>query len=111
VIAALLVLAAAYHASAAAFPSLGVSGMRWRHVLFIAIDLAAAALLIFRPRGATIAIAALTVQQLYSHGSYGWLLWRTEGRVDWISLGVMVVLPIALVLLATRSHRRNHDES
>ena len=76
--------------------------MRWRHLLFIAIDLAAAALVLYRPRGATIAIAALTAQQLYSHGSYAWLLWRKEGRVDWISVGVIVVLPIAFVLLATR---------
>ncbi|PYX93514.1 MAG: hypothetical protein DMG67_04000 [Acidobacteria bacterium] len=41
----------------------------------------------------------LTIQALYSHGTHAWKWWHLEHRVDWLSLGVIVALPIMLIVV------------
>jgi hypothetical protein len=100
------VVAAGFHVVALAAPGVDIPTPAWRHALFVAINLGAAAGMIFRPRGFALAFAVLTAQQLYSHG-------RTlvsalaEGRVDWPSVAVLVAMPVALVLLARERQSRH----
>jgi hypothetical protein len=71
-----------------------------RHHVFVAINALAAVGLVWRPRGFAIPFAALTAQQLVSHG--GDLL----RRFDRASLGVVILLPITLALLVVDEWRR-----
>jgi hypothetical protein len=70
-----------------------------RHAAFVAINCGVVAGLLFRPRGFVAAFGALTVQQIYSHGLDLWQAWATAGRIDWMSLAVLVVMPGTLVAL------------
>jgi hypothetical protein len=93
------VLAAGYHALAIIAPSLGIEGAIWRHALFIGVNLLCAALVLRRPPWFVFAVAALTLQQLQSHGSHLMRLWAAEGRIHWLSLAPITLLPVTLALL------------
>ena len=99
VCATVFLLAAIYHLVAAAAPALGIRGEQWRHVLFVGIDLTFAWLLLRRPWWLAFPFALLTLHSLRSHGRGAWNQWQTAGRVDWISVGVVVVLPVILALV------------
>ena len=114
-LAAIFACAAAYHLVASfgsgALSALasGTEDSRARHLTFAAINALVAVLMIRRPPGFAIAFALLCGQQLASHGAdlvraFG------EGRVDWTSLGVVVVMPLglALLLVDARSRARRH---
>jgi hypothetical protein len=88
-----------YHLVAVAAPGLGIRGDDWRHVLFVGIDLTFAWLLLRRPWWLAFPFALLTLHSLRSHGRGAWNQWQTAGRVDWISVGVVVVLPVILALV------------
>jgi len=92
-------IAALYHLAAVAAPSLGIRGTHWRHVLFVGIDVTFAWLLLRRPWWLAIPFALLTLYSLRSHGQGAWNQWQKAGRVDWIGIGVVVVLPLILALL------------
>jgi hypothetical protein len=96
--------AAAFHAVAIFSPQIDIPSPAWRHAVFVAINLAVAAGIIFRPRGFALAFAALTAQQVYSHGVTLVGVWRRETRVDWPSVVVLVAMPLVLALLARPRH-------
>ena len=91
--------AAAYHLLAVMAPTIGILGPRWRHALFVAIDIAFAGLLLQRPLWLVVPFTILTIQALYSHGTHAWTWWHLEHRVDWLSLGVIDALPIMLIVV------------
>lgn len=92
--------AAVFHALAIAVPSIAEPSPAWRHGLFVLVNSAVAAGLARRPAWFAPLFAALTVQQLYSHGISGWHAWVREQRLDWASLLVVIALPpIAVMLL------------
>ena len=93
---------AVYHAVGLARPAWTEPAPAWRHALFVAVNAAAAAgLLRYRP-AFLLPFAGLVLQQVWSHGRYGWLVWRAQGRVDWASVAVLVFMPFLLVLLVRR---------
>lgn len=92
-------VAALFHLAALIAPGLGDSSPPWRHLLFAAINVAAAVGMLRRPRGFAIAFAILCAQQIYSHGTALVAAWRVEHRMDWASAIVLVTMPIALALL------------
>jgi hypothetical protein len=47
-----------------------------------------------RPKYFVYIFLVLTVQQFYSHGSYFFSQWFDYNKVDWISLFLLVFLPI-----------------
>jgi hypothetical protein len=97
---ALLFLAAAtYHLLGWLVPAAGIPGLPWRHALFVAIDSIVAILLLRPQRWLVLPFALLTLQLLYSHGSDTWRLWHMERRVAWISVGVVVMMPIMLAVI------------
>ena len=85
-------LAALFHLAAVVAPSIAEPSPPWRHALFAAINAAAAAGMLKRPRAFVFAFAALTAQQLYSHGTYGVDVWRREARIDWASVVVVIAM-------------------
>jgi hypothetical protein len=102
----IFVAAAAYHLLALA-PGFSIPGTHWRHALFVAIDFLFAGLLLLRPRWLVFPFLVLTVHSLYSHGSHAWMWWRSERRVDWLSLGVVIIMPIMLAVLIVERRKRN----
>ncbi len=109
VIAVVFVAAAIFHATAIAIPSIAGGVGPARHAAFVAINMACAVVFVRRPRGAAWVFAVLVVQQMFSHGSDAWHAWR-EGRVDVVSLVVLVVMPAALFLLARTPREAREQE-
>jgi len=91
--------AAIYHALAIFTPSLDLTGDPLRHGVFILVGLAGVPLLLARPPWVVLAFSALTVQQIMSHGLRATRWWLEQGRVDWQSLLVLVIMPMTLVVL------------
>lgn len=94
-----LILASAYHGAALLVSTIDPTSSPLRHGMFMTLDLAFGAGLWFRPRGFFWVFAALTVQQLHSHGRALFRVLSEEQRVDWASVAVLVGLPIMLWLL------------
>lgn len=95
---------ASFWGIAAAYHFVGIFGKvnedpPWRHTLFVGIDLLFAYGLLKRPRYFSSLFLLLMVQQYYTHGAKLLNKWEKQARVDWASLGVLVVLPIVLVFL------------
>jgi hypothetical protein len=100
--------AAAYHVFGLVRPDLVVPSPPWRHALFVAINAGLATALVARVRGLVFIILALTLQQIYSHGTYAYEVWLAERRLDWASVVVLLGLPALLlaVLAEDRSRAR-----
>jgi hypothetical protein len=99
----LFLLFALGFAGAAAFHAVAVVARidatpRWRHGLFVAIDLALAGLMIRRPRWFVWVFALLLVQQAWSHGT-SLVAHARAGGVDVASVVTLVALPVVLILL------------
>jgi hypothetical protein len=96
------VAAALFHAVAAVRPDIGEPSPVWRHLLFVGINAGCAAGFVWpvRPlRTFIVGFGVLVAQQIYSHGTYAVACWRAEGRVDWASLVVLLMMPLAFGLL------------
>ena len=93
------VLGALYHAVAALMPELGIYGPRWRHGLFVGVDLFTAWYFLRRPLWLLPAYVALVVQQFNGHGRYLVTLWQAEHRIHWLALVSPIGLTFGLVLL------------
>ncbi len=94
--------AAVYHAAGLLRPSWAEPAPPWRHALFVAVNALAAAGVLRWRRAWLPGYVALAAQQLWSHGRYGLTVWRSEGRIDWASVGVLVFMPLLLAVLANR---------
>jgi hypothetical protein len=92
-------------------PDLAEPSPPWRHAVFAAVNLSAAAGALFRPRGFVLAFALLTAQQLYSHGTYAADVWRDERRIDWASVVVLAGMPVALALFVADARARRASQA
>ncbi len=100
-------VAGLYHLAAVLLPGVGIRGSVVRHIAFVFIDLACAILLVRRPRWFALAFACLTIQQLLGHGRRAWATWEQASQLDWISLGVLVLMPVVLAMLVFEArHQR-----
>jgi hypothetical protein len=79
----------------------------WRNGLFVIINLFCFYGLLKRPGYFVYLFGILLLQQVYSHGGDLLNLWSTHKQVDWLSLGVIIYMPLVFVLLVvdTRSKR------
>jgi hypothetical protein len=105
---------AALSAGAAAYHVAGVAGQipsdgspLWRHALFVAIDLLGAWYLIRRPIALLPAFVVVVCQQYLSHGSRAMRWWNEFARIDTLSIGTLVMLTVALVLLMLDARDRS----
>jgi hypothetical protein len=110
-IAAAFVVAAGVHVVALVRTDAHDGSPPWRHALFAAIDLAVAAGVARRPRAFWVAFAALTLQQLHSHGGEALRSWRDAERVDWASIVVVVGMPIVLAMLIRDARARSPKQT
>ena len=104
---------AAIFAGAAVYHMVGATGIAfhnvppWRHAVWVPINgLMAWAFWLARP-WLIAPLAAITAWSFYSHGWLAFLEWRETGHFDWLSLGVIVVLPVMLAraICDARSNR------
>lgn len=72
-----------------------------RHALFVMIDMYCIYGFVFRPRYFNLFFSVLTIQQIYTHGSQLAMLWSLEHRIHWISLAVIILIPLGLAKLIT----------
>lgn len=106
--AAAMAAAAVYHLAALLSPPFNAYAYApgypaWRHILFIAINLTGAALLLARPRWLPFAFAPLAIWTAYSHG---WLVVRsggTPGIIDLASIAGTITI-LAGLTYSVRRH-------
>ena len=71
----------------------------WRHGLFAAVSLCCFYGFYRRPKYFVYFFGLLLIQQFYSHGFSMVNLWVEKGQVDWISVVLLMLLPVALLFL------------
>ena len=99
IVSVLAVFAAGFHLAAGLFPDLDIGGSRWRHGLFVIIDLALSHFVRRRPVWFLPVFAILALQQLYSHGNSVISSWSRSHEPTWLSLGVCIVILLTLGML------------
>jgi hypothetical protein len=77
----------------------------WRHAIFVGINAICIYGLLKRPNWFIWFVAALTLQQWYSHGSYIIDLWQKQHIIHWISVADILLLPVLFILL--RADKKN----
>jgi hypothetical protein len=70
-----------------------------RHAVFVLINGICIYGIVKRPKWFIGCIGLLTIQQWYSHGTYAIAVWQTLHKIDWISVGVILLMPILFILL------------
>jgi hypothetical protein len=81
------------------------------HAAFTSIDIVTAFLLLLRPDWFTYAFAALTLQQIYSHGMEALNAWRATATTDYVSLCIIVLMPGLFILLVYDTAMRKRRTS
>jgi hypothetical protein len=71
----------------------------WKHLIFVVIDLFFVYGLHKRTKYFIYIFAIFLLQQYFSHGNYLLLLWQEKHKVHWISLFILIILPIVLICL------------
>jgi hypothetical protein len=103
-----LLCAAVYHFVASVHPAIEravygagyVPGFpRWRHLVWVGIDVSLAGLLLWRPRWLIWLWIVLVVEQLHGHGGNAWRLWVQSGGISWIDIAVLIIECSILLLL------------
>jgi hypothetical protein len=93
-VAALSACTAIYH-GAALFIHVDNSPL-WRHAFFCCLSLAGIYFFLKRPSWLIYPMIILTLQQLYSHGTYCWMKYTVDHSIHWLSVADIVLLPIII---------------
>lgn len=88
-----------YHAIGIFYPP--DSSPYWRHAIFVIVNGICLYGIVKRPIWFTWFVGILTIQQWYSHGSFALELWKKQHIIDWISIGVLIFMPVFFLLLLT----------
>ncbi|MBY0517996.1 MAG: hypothetical protein K2P81_13895 [Bacteriovoracaceae bacterium] len=91
-------LGSAYHVLALLIPNFGEPSPTWRHLLFLLIGLVMTALAYKNKKAFKWALSLLSIQQIYSHGSYLIEVWKIENRIDYWSVITLVAFPLMMVM-------------
>ena len=111
-IAALLAFAAAvYHLIGLFYPVNAAPA--WRHLLFVFIDSLCAYGLIKRPKYFVYFFFLFLVQQFYTHGGRLLSEWNDYHRIDWISISVLIFMPVVFfnLILELKDKRSGNQNS
>ena len=79
----------------------------WRHAIFVAVTALCIYGVLKRPRWFIWFTGILTVQQWYSHGSYALEFWQKQHSIHWISMGVIVFMPLLFIVLLLEKRSTN----
>jgi len=88
----LSIVVALYHVIGIFYPI--NSSPPWRHFSFTCVSLFCSYGFAKRPKYFIYFFFLLLVQQYYSHGGYLLSQWFDYGKIDWISLVLLLLLPI-----------------
>lgn len=88
------VFSAAYHLVGLIWPAWVEPSPAVRHGVFVALNGLMAFGVFRRTSWVSKALLILVIQQIYSHGTYGWKVWIEESRIDWASVLVLLFLPL-----------------
>ena len=102
--------AAVFHTIGAFTPSLRPDTAQNRHIIFIFINALSFYFVLRRPFLAIPYFALLTLQQIYSHGSHLLGVWQEQNQIDWIDVGVIILLPLIFVLVTRDVLKRRRRE-
>jgi hypothetical protein len=96
--------AAIYHLAAMLIPRFAAAAYPsgyplWRHLLFIAINVSMAWLLLKQVRWVVWLVALMTIQIYSGHGRLAWTMWTRESRVAWVDLLTTIGASVFLLLL------------
>lgn len=106
IIAAVLTfIALLYHVKGFFYPTSETPA--WRHAIFVGINSICIYGLLKRPRWFIWFVGILTIQQWYSHGSYAIELWQKQQSIHWISVGVIIFMPVLFILLLSEKISTN----
>ena len=86
-----------FHLKGSFYPSAETPA--WRHVVFVVVNCICIYGVIKRPGWFTWFVGLLTLQQWYSHGSYAIELWQNQHCIHWVSICVVIFMPVLFVLL------------
>lgn len=70
-----------------------------RHATFAVIDLYCLYGFLYRHSLFNLFFSVLTAHQLFTHGLYLFTLWNLEQEIHWISLAVLILMPIGMAKL------------
>lgn len=85
---------ATYHLVGLVDPTFTEPSPPWRHALFAAINGSLAWGVFRRFKPVRWVLLVLSIQQVISHGQYGWQVLTEEHRIDWASVLVLAFLPL-----------------
>ena len=105
-IAPAFVAGALFHLAALVLPSLAEPVPNWHHLLFVAVNLALAVLVLRRPRGFVLFFAAYMVQQYVEHLPRCIDVWEQQQRFDWPGFLPLVFVPFVFGLLLRDARTR-----
>jgi hypothetical protein len=88
----LAIIVAIYHAVGVFYPI--NASPPWRHTIFVGVCLFCAYGFEKRPKNFIYVFGALAVQQFFSHGSYMIEQWNGAHDIHWISVALLLVLPV-----------------
>lgn len=97
-----MAIASLYHLTGMFQPSANTPF--WRHRAFFCLDLFCVYGFIQRPKYFILLFAAFTIQQYVSHGEQIISLWIDQGRIHWISVAVLLLMPLGLSALVAEFH-------
>jgi hypothetical protein len=97
VFAAISFLAMLYHIRGFFYPT--TLSPAWRHAIFVGVNTICIYGVLKRPDWFLWFVAALTLQQWYSHGSYAIAVWQKQHIIHWTSVADVLLLPVLLILL------------
>jgi hypothetical protein len=96
-----------YHLNGIFYPNSDTPA--WRHALFVVINIILIYGLLKRPKWFVWFVAILIAQQWYSHGSYAFMLWQKEHIIHWISVAIIIFLPLLFILLSADKKNKKQD--
>jgi surface polysaccharide O-acyltransferase-like enzyme len=106
----LAIIAAIYHAVGIFYPI--NPSPPWRHAIFVGVCLFCAYGFENRPTKFIYVFGVLVVQQFFSHGSYLIEQWNGAHDIHWISLALLLVLPVIFFnLIAENRESRIEDQA
>jgi hypothetical protein len=83
----------------------------WRHSIFVVIDLFCVYGFLRRPGYFVYFYLVFLIQQYYSHGLHLINLWHLGHKIHWISLAVLIFMPIGFIILLDDSIKNKVKDS
>ena len=105
-LAAVFLGAAVFHLLGLVAPDRVSPEPRWRHAAYFCLDLVNAFYIRRHPKWQVALLWVLAADQVCSHGEVAYEAWTRAGRIEWISIGALIFMPLTLFVVTTNGLRR-----